>query len=117
MNIITYSIFDIIFLLFAVVLSIALGEQSQPNPVAFALVFIGSRVVVYRLWFAQVEKRETPWLKLAIQSVFFLVTIPIIIAISSYAAPALSNNIFWFALTPAASFIPFIVIHRFYKIV
>ena len=116
MNILLYSIFDIVFLLFAIVLSIAVGGQFQPNPIVFLIVFICSRVIVYRLWLFQVEKRSTPWLRVLIQSVLLLITIPMIIAASSFFFPAIANNVFWFALVPATNFVPFVVIHSFYKI-
>ena len=116
MNILLYSIFDIIFLLFALVLSIAVGNRFQPNPIVFLTVFICSRLIVYRLWLFRVEKRPTPWLKVSIQSVLLLIAIPMIIAASSFFFPAIENNVFWFALVPATNFVPFIIIHRFYKI-
>jgi low temperature requirement protein LtrA len=116
MNILLYSIFDIVFLLFAIVLSIALGKAFQPNPVVFVLVFLTSRALVYYLWLSQIEKRPTPWVRLAIQSILFLIIIPTIFALSSYFFPKLKESVFWFALIPAANFIPFILIHFLYKL-
>jgi hypothetical protein len=116
MYILLYSIFDIIFLLFTLVVSIALGSQFQPNPIIFLIVLLGSRFFVYRLWFVQVEKRPTPWLRFTVQSIFFLISLPIIFALSSYFFPSTAGSIFWLVVVPTVSIIPFIIIHSSYKI-
>ena len=114
MNLLLYPIFDTLILLVSAVVAMLVGDQFQPNPIVFLLVFLGSRFLLYNLWFKEMRRIKTPWLRLAIHSIILILVLPLVFASSAYLFPGVSNNLFWFLIIPAVGIVTSLVLHRLF---
>lgn len=114
MNLLLYSIFDTLILLVSTVIAIIVGDQFQPNPIAFLLVFLGSRFLLYNLWFKEMRRVKTPWLRLAIHSIVLVLVLPLVFATTGYLFPGVSNNLFWFLVIPVVGIVTSWMLHRLF---
>ena|SRR3990167_3945492 len=107
---------DTVTLLFSLVVAIAVGNQFQPNPVGFLITFVGSRYLLYWLWFHSISKLSVPWLRLSIHTIILTIAIPVFTAMVAFLFPLVSTGVFLLIVAPIVTLISSWVLHRWYSI-
>ncbi|HEX7456480.1 MAG TPA: hypothetical protein VF303_03370 [Candidatus Nanoarchaeia archaeon] len=102
--------------MFSLAISITIGDQFRPNPLAFILVFFATRFAIYQVWFVGVSKKKTPWLRLLAQSIILLVVLPTLVAIAAFIFQGLANILFWFTVVPIVGTATSLALHYYYKL-
>ncbi|OGY25191.1 MAG: hypothetical protein A2Z11_01770 [Candidatus Woykebacteria bacterium RBG_16_43_9] len=103
-------------LIFSLIISFVVGSQFQPNPAAFIIAFFGSRAVFYQLWFQEIQKSPTPWMRVLTHTIILIIILPIVIAVSGFLLPSISNNLFWFVVIPFVGILTSLALHNIYKL-
>ncbi|OGY25808.1 MAG: hypothetical protein A2Z11_00600 [Candidatus Woykebacteria bacterium RBG_16_43_9] len=107
---------DTVTLLFSLIVAIVIGNQFQPNPVGFLITFVGSRYLLYWLWFHSISNLTVPWLKLSIHTIILTIAIPVFTAMVAFLFPLVSTSVFLLIVAPIVTLISSWVLHRWYSI-
>jgi len=116
MFLLLYVALDTLTLIFAISAAIFLGDSFRPNPIVFLLVFVLVRVLLYRIWFHNIQKRKTPWLRFGIHTTILTLLLPLLIGATAFLLPTTSNVTYWYIAVPAIGFLVSVGLHKVYKL-
>lgn len=116
MFLLLYAFLDTLTLVFSISAAIFLGNSFQPNPIVFLLVFVLVRILLYRLWFHNIQKQQTPWLRVGIHTTALALLLPLLIAITALLLPTTSDIAYWYVAVPAIGFLASVGLHKVYKL-
>lgn len=109
------------------------GDEFAPNIVALAISFFLVRSFLYWIVFNSIIKRDLPWIRNIVQSIFLIISLPFaaffLTAVPNYLItyqPEISEIIlfftdvqgatFYFIVLPAVALVISFILHKFYKL-